>query len=183
MVPSCLNPLPSIAAAAPHGPALLDITKRSVPMKARIISSVAAAGVLALVVSCSQDQSTVTSVSPTGASYARVPAPTCSFSTTTNDGKTYFLDQKDAVFALLDAMQTASRTYGTSSAQNQLAGMNVLARLGTAAQNGVNQVKGTPALGNTFANDVLLCMGVAAIDFTQSLGATGLFAVRDNSTA
>ena len=149
-------------------------------MKARIITSVAAAGVLALVVSCSQDQSTVTSVAPTGASYAR--AATCSFSTANNDAKAYFVDVKDPVFAAIDAFSTAYKADPTSGA-TKLAGMNVLARLGTAAQNGVILVKGTAAQGNTFANDVLLCMGVASIDFTASLGATGLFAVRDNSTA
>jgi hypothetical protein len=149
-------------------------------MKARIISSVAAAGVLALVVSCSQDQSRGIPV-PTEASYAR--AASCSFSTTTNDGKLYFSNSKDTVFVLIDAMQTAARLYGTSAAETKLAGMNVLARLGTAARNGVNQVQGTAAQGNTFANDVLLCMNTAAIDFTDALGPTGLFAVRDNSTA
>ena len=151
-------------------------------MKARIISSLAAAGVLALVVSCSQDENRGISA-PTEALRAKNPAPTCSFSTTTNDGKAYFLNQKDTVFTLIDAMQTAARLYGTSAAETKLAGMNVLARLGTAARNGVNQVQGTPAQGNTFANDVLLCMNTAAIDFTDALGPTGLFAVRDNSTA
>jgi hypothetical protein len=156
-------------------------------MKARIISSVAAAGVLALVVSCSQDQTRGISV-PTEASYAKPPAaPTCSFSTANNDAKAYFVDQKDAAFALIDTMQTAVRTYGITSAETKLAGMKVLARLGTAAQNGVNQVKGTPtttgALGNKFANDVLLCMNTASINFTDALGPTGLFAVRDGTDA
>lgn len=147
-------------------------------MKARIISSVAAAGVLALVVSCSQDQTRSISA-PTDASFAK--APTCSFSTATNDAKAYFLSSNDDVFALLDAMQTAYRASPTSAA-TKLAGMNVLARLGTAAQNGTNLVKGTAAQGNTFANDVLLCSGVSSIDFTEALGPTGLFAVRDNTT-
>jgi hypothetical protein len=151
-------------------------------MNARIISSVAAGGVLALVVSCSQDQSRGVPV-PTEASYGKSTTPTCSFSTANNDAKAYFLAQKDGVYALLDAMQEAYRIGGASAAATKLAGMNVLARLGTAAQNGTNQVKGTPTQGNTFANDVLLCMGVAAIDFTAALGPTGLFAVRDNSTA
>jgi hypothetical protein len=151
-------------------------------MKARIISSLAAAGVLALVVSCSQDENRGISA-PTEALRAKTPAPTCSFSTTNNDGKLYFANQKDPVFALLDTMQTSVRVNGTSSAATQLAGMKVLGRLGTAAQNGVNMVKGSATQGNTFANDVLVCMGLAAIDFTDALGPTGLFAVRDNSTA
>jgi hypothetical protein len=147
------------------------------PMKARITTSLAAAGVLALVISCGQDQTRGVPV-PTEASYAK--STTCSFSTANNDAKLYFLAQKDPVYALLDAMQEAYRLGGAPGAFG--AGMNVLARLGTAAQNGVNQVKGTPTQGNTFANDVLLCMGVAAINFTESLGPTGLFAVRDNTT-
>src|SRR5687768_5410655 len=152
-------------------------------MKARVITSFAAAGVLALVVSCSQDQTSVAPL-PTEASLAKggPGAPSCSFSTANNDAKAYFLDQRDPVYALLDAMQEAHRSGGASAAATKLAGMNVLARLGTAAQNGKNQVKGTASQGNTFANDVLLCMGVAAIDFTDELGPTGLFAVRDNST-
>jgi hypothetical protein len=151
-------------------------------MKARIITSAAAAGVLALVVSCSQDQTRGIS-SPTEASYGKPPAaPTCSFSTANYDARAYFLNQKDDVFALLDAMQTAYRLSPTS-ADTKLAGMNVLARLGTAAQNGANQVLGTAAQGNKFANDVLLCMNTAAIDFTDALGPTGLFAVRDGTAA
>ena len=147
-------------------------------MKARIISSVAAAGALALVISCSEDQTRVISA-PTAAAYGKGNAPTCSFSTANNDAKAYFLATKDPVYALLDAMQEAYRIGGASSAVG--AGMDVLARLGTAAQNGTNQVKGTAAQGNTFANDVLLCMGVPAITFTDALGPTGLFAVRDGS--
>ena len=150
-------------------------------MKARLISSLAAAGVLALVVSCSQDENRSISA-PTEALRGKTPTPTCSFSTTNNDGKLYFLDQKDSVFAFIDAMQAAYRTSPTSAATIS-AGMTVLRRLGTAAQQGVNKVKGTAAQGNTFANDVLLCMGVASIDFTDALGPTGLFAVRDNSTS
>jgi hypothetical protein len=154
-------------------------------MKARLISSVAAAGVLALVISCSEDQTRVISA-PTAAAYGKGNAPTCSFSTATNDAKAYFVDSKDQVFALLDAMQTQYRLSPTSAATTE-AGMNVLARIGTAAQNGMSKVKGTPettgALGNTFANDVLLCMGVAAIPFTDALGPTGLFAVRDGTAA
>jgi hypothetical protein len=48
-------------------------------------------------------------------------------------------------------------------------------------------VKGTPAQGSTFANDVLLCMSVATykypLDLSSALGANGLFAVRDGSGA
>ena len=153
-------------------------------MKSRVITSFAAAGVLALVVSCSQEQTTMAPL-PTEASLAKggPAAQTCSFSTANNDARDYFLDQKDAVFVLLDEMQAAYRTGGASAAATKLAGMKVLARLGTAAQNGKNQVKGTPAQGSLFANDVLRCMGESAIDFTDELGPTGLFAVRDNSTA
>src|SRR5690349_19996386 len=79
-------------------------------------------------------------------------------------------------------MQAAYRTSSTSAATTA-AGMNVLRRLGSAAQQGVVKVKGTSAQGYTYANDVLLCMGVASIDFTDALGPTGLFAVRDSFTA
>ena len=59
-------------------------------------------------------------------------------------------------------------------------GFQVLGRLGNAA--GTSAVSGTAAQGNTFANDVLLCMSVNGYsyptDFSLGLDASGLFAVR-----
>jgi hypothetical protein len=65
------------------------------------------------------------------------------------------------------------------------AGWSVLGRLANAV--GTAAVKGTPAQGNTFANDVLLCMSVGTytypLDLSGALGTNGLFAVRDGSGA
>ena len=155
-------------------------------MKARIISSVAAAGVLALVVSCSQDDSRGISA-PTEASLARTPAPpSCSFSTAGNDARAYFASNKDEVFTLLNTMQSAYK--GTSPAVAATpAGFNVLARLAAATDAGQVKSTATAAIGSKFANDVLLCMSVpgyvntSPVDFSLALGAGGLFAVRDGS--
>ena len=149
-------------------------------MKSRIITSVAAAGVLALVVSCSQDQTRSISA-PTDASYARVPAPpSCSFTTANQDAKAYFSAVKDPVYGLLDAMSTA---YKTSAAAATGPGFSVLAQLAAATNAGQVKATATPALGSKFANDVLLCMSVVGyvntspVDFSVPLS-TGIFAVR-----
>jgi hypothetical protein len=147
-------------------------------MNTRVLTGLALTGVIVLA-SCSQDQSPTTAA-PREASFAKA-APTCSFSTANNDAKAYFALLKDPVYSLLDIMQSAYRAGGAAGATS--AGFDVLARLGVAADAGSTLVKGTPALGNTFANDVLLCMGGPVIDFTNALGPAGLFAVRDGSVA
>ena len=142
-------------------------------MKSRIITSVAAAGVLALVVSCSQDQTRSISA-PTDASYAR--AASCSFSTATSDAKAYFSRSKDEVFALLDAQQSAYRG-GPAAATS--AGLDVLRRLGEATDSGLVKSTADSVLGSKFANDVLLCTDLTSgINFASALGPKGLFAVR-----
>jgi hypothetical protein len=146
-------------------------------MNTRVLTGLALTGVIVLA-SCSQDQSPTTAA-PREPSFAR--AVTCSFSTANNDAKAYFALNKDPVFALLDVMSNAYKAGGAAGATS--AGFDVLARLGVAADAGSTLVKGTPALGNTFANDVLLCMGGPVIDFTPALGPAGLFAVRDGSVA
>ena len=149
-------------------------------MNTRVLTGLAFTGVIVLA-SCSQDQSPSTAA-PTEASFARVTAPTCSFSTANNDARAYFALNKDPVFALLDIMQAAHRAGGAAGATS--AGFDVLARLGIAADAGSTLAKGTPAQGNTFANDVLLCMGASApINFTSALGPAGLFAVRAGDVA
>jgi hypothetical protein len=146
-------------------------------MNTRVLTGLALTGVIVLA-SCSQDQSPTTAA-PREASFAR--AATCSFSTANYDARAYFALNKDPVFDLLDIMQTAYRAGDAAGATS--AGFDVLARLGVATDAGSTLVKGTPALGNTFANDVLLCMGGPVIDFTNALGPAGLFAVRDGSVA
>lgn len=145
-------------------------------MKARIITSVAAAGVLALVVSCSQDQSRG-ALAPTEASYAKgPPAPSCSFSTASNTAKAYFASNKDPVFALLSLQSTAYKG-GAPAATS--AGLDVLARLGVARDSGLIKATATDSIGSKFANEVLLCTDLpTGIDFRGALGTHGLFAVR-----
>jgi hypothetical protein len=150
-------------------------------MKNRIFAGLTLAGV-AILASCGQDLTQSTAV-PTAASFAKVVTPVCSFSTANNDARSYFVSNKDAVFALLDAMSTAYRAGGAAGATS--AGWAVLARLGAAADAGSAVVKGSPALGSTFANDVLLCMTVPTyaypLDLSAALGPNGLFAVRDGT--
>ena len=146
-------------------------------MNTRVLTGLALTGVIVLA-SCTQDQSPTTAA-PREASFAR--AATCSFSTANFDARAYFALNKDPVFALLDIMKTAYTAGGAAGATS--AGFDVLARLGVAADAGSTLVKGTPALGNTFANDVLLCMGGPVIDLTNALGPAGLFAVRNGSEA
>ena len=147
-------------------------------MKARIITSAAAAGVLALVIGCSQDQSRGISV-PTEASFSKPPsAPTCSFSTANNDAKAYFSSNKDPVFTLLSAQATA---YKGGAAAATSAGLDVLGRLGLATDLGLVKSTATTALGDKFVKDVLLCTDIvvaADADFSAALGEKGLFAVR-----
>ena len=151
-------------------------------MNTRITLGLALSGAVILA-ACGQDRNSPLSL-PTEASLAKATAPTCSFSTASQDARAYFTDTRtDPVFALLDAMQSAYRTGGPSGATNE--GFAVLARLGAAVEEGATAVKGTPAQGSTFANDVLRCMSVtgytSAVDFANALGATGVFAVRDNT--
>lgn len=147
-------------------------------MKNRVLAGLTVAGV-AILASCGQDLSQPTAV-PSAASYAKVVTPTCSYSTAANDARTYFSSNKDTVFTLLSAMSKL----GSGIAANS-AGWSVLGRLAAAV--GTTAVKGTPAQGNIFANDVLLCMTVGTytypLDLSGALGTNGLFAVRDGSGA
>jgi hypothetical protein len=147
-------------------------------MKNRILAGLTVAGV-AILASCGQDLSQSTAV-PSAASYARVVTPTCSYSTATNDARAYFSSNKDNVFTLLSAMSKV----GSGAVANS-AGWSVIGRLAEAV--GTAAVKGTPAQGSAFANDVLLCMAVSTyaypLDLSGALGANGLFAVRDGSGA
>jgi hypothetical protein len=145
-------------------------------MKNKILAGLTVAGV-AILASCGQDLTQSTAV-PSAASFARVVTPTCSYSTAANDARSYFSSNKDSALTLLGAM---SKTTGAAATS---AGWAVLAQL--AAEVGTTAVSGTPAQGNTFANDVLLCMSVATytypLDLSGALGANGLFAVRDGSS-
>ena len=136
-------------------------------MNTRVLTGLALTGVIILA-SCSQDQSPTT-VAPREASFAK--AATCSFSTANTDAKATFALSKDPVFALLDIMKSAYQAGGAAAATGP--GYDVLGRLGVAADAGSTLMKGTPALANIFANDVRLCMGKSAIDFTNALGPAG----------
>jgi hypothetical protein len=155
-------------------------------MKTRLLAGLTVAGAL-IVVGCTQDQSPSASA-PTSPSYARSTTPTCSFSTASNDAKAYFLSNKDVVFGLLSTMSTAYKNVGPADAATITAGYDVLDRVAVATSNGSSDVKGTPAQGSTFVNDVFLCMTVAGYDatspvnFAPALG-DGLFAVRDASSS
>lgn len=154
-------------------------------MSTRVITSVAAVGMLVLA-SCMQDNAKAP-LSPTEPLFAPGTVPTCSFSTINNDAKAYFTASsgpvKDEVFGLITTMQNAYKTGATPAAAAVAAtgpGFQVLGRLSRAV--GTTAVNGTAAQGNTFANDVLLCMSVAGYsyptNFTAALGNNGLFAVR-----
>ena len=127
-------------------------------MKNRILAGLTLAGV-AILASCGQDLTQSTAV-PTAASFAKVVTPGCSYSTAAGDARSYFSSNKDTVLTLLTAMSKTSGAAATS------AGWGVLAQL--AAEVGTTAVKGTPAQGSTFANDVLLCMSVPT--YTNSAG-------------
>jgi hypothetical protein len=143
-------------------------------MKNRILAGLTVAGV-AILVACGQDLTQPTAA-PSAASFVKVVVPTCSYSTSANDARSYFSSNKDTVFTLLSAMSKSG-----SGAAATPAGWAVLNRLAAAV--GTAAVNGTPAQGNTFANDVLLCMSVATyaypLDLSSALGANGLLAVRD----
>jgi hypothetical protein len=149
-------------------------------MKHRILAGLTLTGV-AILASCSRDLTQSTAV-PAAPSLARVVTPTCSFSTANNDARSYFASNKDNVFTLLNAMSTA---YKGGAAAATPAGWAVLSRLADAV--GTSAVSGSPAQGNTFANDVLLCMAVPTysypLDLSGALGPNGLFGIRDNSGA
>jgi hypothetical protein len=156
-------------------------------MNTRAIAGVALVGAVILV-SCAKDQTSTPALLPTEASFARpVVVNYCSFSNISTAARNYFADRGDAVYGLIDAMNTAYKAGGTNTATTG-AGFNVLGRLGEAADAGSSAVVGTPAQGSIFANAVLKCMSVAGytpgdvdfIDFAPSLGSTGLFAVRSN---
>lgn len=148
-------------------------------MNTRVITGLALTGVLVLA-SCMQDQGTP--LSPTNPSLAVAPG-SCSFSVINTDARTYFTSNKDVVFTLIDAMQTAYKAGGASGAT--AAGFDVLWRVGTAVS--TTAVNGTPAQGSTFVNDVFSCMAVAGYtyptSFVAALDANGLFAVRNGSAA
>src|SRR5688572_25550487 len=100
-------------------------------MKVRALVGAALTGAVVLV-SCTQDQTSAPSLSPTEASSARnTPVSFCSFSTISSTARDYFASRTDPVFGLIDAMSSAHRAGGAAAATS--AGFNVLARLGAAA--------------------------------------------------
>jgi len=148
-------------------------------MKNRVLAGLTLAGV-AILASCGQDLTQSTAV-PAAPSFAKVTTPVCSYSTAANDARSYFSSNKDVVFDLLTTMSKSTGAATTT------AGWAVLTRLAAAADAGSAAVKGTPAQGSTFANDVLLCMSVPTytypLDLSLALGANGLFEVRDGTVA
>ena len=144
-------------------------------MKARVLTSVAAVGALA-VVACSQDLAK-SPLAPTQAQFS-VSASACSYPAMRTAAAAYLTDA-GLVNELITAMSKAA-----GQANINAAGFNILTALAAAADAGAPTVKGTPADGSTFANAVLGCMVVtgysAPIDFTGAFGA-GIFEVRDGS--
>jgi hypothetical protein len=140
------------------------------PMKARIISSVAAAGVLALVVSCSEDQTRVISAHAAHRT-ARERADVLVLDGD-NDAKAYFLARRTG-------LRIARRDADGIPAQPHIGGddgrrMNVLAGSARRAERR-EQVKGTPTTGRSeqVRQRRAALHGVPRIDFTESLGPTG----------
>ena len=144
-------------------------------MKARVLTSVAAVGALA-VVACNQDLSK-SPITPTQASFS-VSASACSFPTMRTNAAAYLADPR-AMNELITAMSKA-----VGQANINAAGFDILTALAVAADAGAPTVKGTPADGSTLANSVLGCMDVAGytgpIDFSGAFG-SGIFEVRDGS--
>ena len=138
-------------------------------MKARVLTSVAAVGALA-VVACNQDLSK-SPITPTQASFS-VSASACSFPTMRTNAAAYLADPR-AMNELITAMSKA-----VGQANINAAGFDILTALAVAADAGVPTVKGTPADGSTLANAVLGCMDVAGytgpIDFSGAFG-SGIF--------
>src|SRR5690349_20311374 len=144
-------------------------------MKARVLTSVAAIGALA-VVACNQDLAK-SPLAPTQAQFSVSPSA-CSYPAMRTAAAAYLADPR-AMNELITAM---SRAVGQANVN--AAGFNILTALAAAADAGAPTVKGTPADGSTFANAVLGCMVVtgysAPVDFSGAFGA-GIFEVRDGS--
>jgi hypothetical protein len=164
-------------------------------MNTRAILGVALTGAVVLV-SCTQDQTSAPSLTPTEASSVRGGTTNyCSISSINTAAKAYFALRNDDVYGLIETMKTAYNAGGATTLATNNAGFAVLARLGVAADAPSTLVKSTatPEMGSAVANAVLKCMTVAGfepadgevIPFAQALGANGLFAVRanDQSTA
>src|SRR5262245_45630173 len=96
-------------------------------MKARAITSVAAACALAMV-ACTQDLAK-SPLTPTQASFSLTPSA-CSFPTIRANAAAYFANAADPVYALINAMDHAG---ALGPAARTSAGFDVLARLGAAA--------------------------------------------------
>jgi hypothetical protein len=145
-------------------------------MKARIITSVAAAGALAIG-GCSQDL-TPTPAVPTQSSFSAAPAPlTCDFTAMRNNAAAY-LTSPGPVNELITAMSRAT------GANVNARGFDILTAIAAAANAGPPTTKGTTADGSNLANATLACMVVtgytAPIDFSAALGG-GIFEVRDGN--
>jgi len=124
-------------------------------------------------VACADDRAVSPTIPGTTVAFTVAPAG-CDLNLVKQDAKLYFASNKDPVYDLIAAMATLNK--GTSFAAFKAKGFEVLARVGAVA--GTADAL-TPAGGDTFVRDVLVCMGftVPANTFTASLGDNGLFGV------
>jgi hypothetical protein len=135
----------------------------------------AACGIVAAM-ACADDQPATTATMPTRPSLTISNA--CDFTKIKKDAKAYVVAANDPIYTLFN--QLASLNKGTDGGAFNAKAYEILAYIGNIA--GTTAVTSNTTAGDALINDIFTCLGVTttAGQFTNALGANGLFAVRAN---
>jgi hypothetical protein len=136
---------------------------------------VAGAGLVATA-ACSDDQPATKATMPARPSL--IISSSCDFTKIKKDAKGYVVAANDPIYTLFN--QLASLNKGTDAGAFNAKAYDILAYIGNIA--GTTAVTTKTTAGDALINDIFVCLGIGTTtgQFTNALGANGLFAVRAN---
>ena len=138
---------------------------------------VAGAGIVATA-ACADDQPATKVTMPGRPSL--IISTACDFTKIKKDARAYVVAANDPIYDLFN--QLASLNKGTDAGAFNAKAYDILAYIGNIA--GTTAVTSNTTAGDALINDLFTCLGIAttADQFTNALGASGLFAVRGSNT-
>jgi hypothetical protein len=146
-------------------------------MQARTWKYLIAVAGLAATAACADDQPATKVTMPRGPSL--IISTACDFTKIKKDAKAYVVAANDPIYDLFN--QLASLNKGTDAGAFNAKAYEILAYIGNIA--GTSAVTTNTTAGDALINDIFVCLGITtttAGQFTNALGANGLFAVRAN---
>jgi hypothetical protein len=145
-------------------------------MQARTWKYLIAGAGLVATAACADDQPATKVTMPNRPSL--LVSTGCDFTKIKKDAKGYVVAANDPIYDLFN--QLASLNKGTDAGAFNAKAYDILAYIGNIA--GTSAVTTNTTAGDALINDIFVCLGIATTtgQFTNALGANGLFAVRAN---